>query len=100
MRRKPSSISAARIDVDGRRRECGGRSRPPRLLQSKTRPADHPHGSPEALPRPTVPEAASNVDSPQAVDDFPEVLPVTQGELDVIETYLGVWLDEVLRRME
>jgi hypothetical protein len=39
-------------------------------------------------------------DGPQVVDDFPEVLPVTQGELDVIETYLGMGLDEILRRME
>jgi hypothetical protein len=97
MRRKPSSASAARIDADTRRRECRGRSRPPGNFQSKT------HGSPEApksgLPRPIVPEAVK-VDGPQIVDDFPEVLPVTQGELDVIETYLGMGLDEILRRME
>jgi hypothetical protein len=98
MRQKPSSTSAERIDVDARRRECGGRSRPPGNRQSKTRPAD-PHGSLEAPARPIVPEAVK-VDGPQVVDDFPEVLPVTQGELDVIETYLGMGLDEILRRME
>ena len=33
----------------------------------------------------------------EVVDDFPEIVSVTQRELDVIETYLGSLLDELLR---
>jgi len=39
-------------------------------------------------------------DYPQIVDDFPEVVPVTQRELDIIETYLGSMLDDMLKRMQ
>jgi hypothetical protein len=35
---------------------------------------------------------------PRVVDDFPAVVPVTQRELDVLETYLGPLLDEMLKR--
>jgi hypothetical protein len=72
MRRKPSSTSAARIDPDNHRRRCVGGS------HYKSHPAD----------------------GPQVVDDFREVMPVTQRELDVIETYLGALLDDMLKRME
>lgn len=33
----------------------------------------------------------------EVVDDYPEVVPVTQRELDVIETYLGSLLDDLLK---
>ncbi len=33
---------------------------------------------------------------PSVVDDWPEPVPVTPAELDVIETYLGRLLDEIL----
>ena len=36
---------------------------------------------------------AISVTGPAVVDDFPEVIPVTRRELDVIETYLGALLD-------
>ena len=35
---------------------------------------------------------------PQVVDDFPAAVPVTQRELDVLETYLGSLLDDMLKR--
>jgi hypothetical protein len=35
---------------------------------------------------------------PQVVDDFPAVVPVTQREMDVLETYLGSLLDDMLKR--
>ena len=35
---------------------------------------------------------------PLIVDDFPAVVPVTQRELDVLETYLGSLLDDMLKR--
>jgi hypothetical protein len=34
---------------------------------------------------------------PEVVDDFPEIMPAMQRELDVIETYLGSLLDYLLR---
>jgi hypothetical protein len=37
-------------------------------------------------------------DYPQVVDDFPAVVPVTQREIDVLETYLGSLLDDMLKR--
>jgi hypothetical protein len=36
----------------------------------------------------------------QVVDDFPTVVPVTQRELDVLETYLGSLLDDLLKRKQ
>ena len=33
---------------------------------------------------------------PIVVDDFPQEIPITRRELDVIETYLGAVLDETL----
>jgi hypothetical protein len=33
---------------------------------------------------------------PIVVDDFPQEIPITRRELDVIETYLGALLDETL----
>jgi len=33
---------------------------------------------------------------PVVVDDFPQEIPITRRELDVIETYLGALLDEAL----
>src|SRR5260370_34522748 len=37
---------------------------------------------------------------PDVVDDFPTALPVTRGELDVIETYIGALLDDALGKRE
>jgi hypothetical protein len=37
---------------------------------------------------------------PDVVDDFPTAIPVEQHELDVIETYLGVLLDDALGKRE
>ena len=77
MRREPSSTSVALIDADGRRRESVGGSRK--------------QGRPQVTPRGTHPSC------PQVVDNFPEVVPVTRRELDVIETYLGGLLDDMLK---
>jgi hypothetical protein len=37
---------------------------------------------------------------PDVVDDFPTAMPVTQGELEVIETYLGALLGDALGKRE
>ena len=76
MRRKPSSTS--RIDPDNnRRRSLGGLG---------------PRGNLHCRPHPA--------DNPLVVDDFREVIAVSQRELDVIETYLGAVLDDMLKRTE
>jgi len=40
------------------------------------------------------------VAGPDVIDDFPTAMPVTQGELEVIETYLGALLDDALGERE
>jgi hypothetical protein len=37
---------------------------------------------------------------PSVVDDFPQPIPVSSRELDVIETYLGALLDDALGNWE
>jgi hypothetical protein len=37
---------------------------------------------------------------PDLVDDFPETMPVLQRELDIIETYLGATLDQLIGQSE
>jgi hypothetical protein len=37
---------------------------------------------------------------PQVVDNFPTIVPVTQRELDVLETYLGSLLDDLLKQKQ
>jgi hypothetical protein len=78
MRRKPSSISASRvIREDNQRPSAGG---------SSLRADRQQNPGKVACLRPKV------------VDDFPEIMPVMQRELDVIETYLGSLLDDLLQR--
>ena len=78
MRWKPSSTSTARIDPDNNRGRSVGGLRAPGDLPCRPHPAD----------------------GPQVVDDFHEVILVSQRELDVIETYLGAVLDDMLKRTE
>jgi hypothetical protein len=37
---------------------------------------------------------------PDVIDDFPEILPVLQRELDIIETYLGATVDQLVGDLE
>jgi hypothetical protein len=78
MRRKPSTTSTARIEPDNHRRPSVGDLRAPGDLHRRQYTADNP----------------------LVVDDFRDVMPVSQRELDVIETYLGVVLDDMLKRTE
>jgi hypothetical protein len=78
MRRMLNPTSAAGIDPDDHRSRCVGGSHAPDNHHCRSNPAD----------------------GPQVVDDFREVMPVTQREMDVIETYLGALLDDMLKRME
>jgi hypothetical protein len=72
MRRKPGSTSASRIIRDNYRHPSADGTR------SRAGLPHRPRGAPEV------------------VDDYPEIVPVTQRELDVIETYLGSLLDDLL----
>jgi hypothetical protein len=36
--------------------------------------------------------------APDIVDDFPDIVPVTESELDMIETYFSSLLDDLLKR--
>jgi hypothetical protein len=68
----------ARIDAANHRRRCVGESRGRGHLPCRPHLADRP----------------------EVVDDFRAVMPVTQRELEIIETYLGAVLDDTLKRME
>jgi hypothetical protein len=46
------------------------------------------------------PRRAAALARPAVVDDFPAAIPVSQRELEVIETYLGDLLDGSLGRPE
>jgi hypothetical protein len=74
MRRQPNSTSASGIIKD--------KHRPP---------------SPDALRL----RGGLTLEPGQAldiVDDFPDIVPVTESELETIETYFGNLLDELLKR--
>jgi hypothetical protein len=93
MRRKTDWRYGARTGVDKARRRQAVASprrhaevRPRRDLKSR-------------LARPIRPSRVV-FDGPHVVDDLPEVIPVAQRELDVIETYLGALLDDALGRTE
>ncbi len=77
MSRKPSSTSASPVIRDHHRRPSADGSRIRGDLQRG--PARH---------------------CPEVVNDYPEIVPVTQRELDVIETYLGSLLDDMLKNMD
>jgi hypothetical protein len=78
MRRKSCSTSTARIVQHDHRRQPADGS----CLQGKLQ-----HGP-----------SGDSRQRPQVVDDLPAVVPVTQRELDVLETYLGSLLNEMLKR--
>lgn len=78
MRLKSSSTSTARIVQHDHRRTRADGSR----MQGEAQ-----HG----------PSGASRRHL-SVVDDFPAAVPVTERELDVLETYLGSLLDDMLKR--
>jgi hypothetical protein len=92
MRCKPGSLSAARIDAGVRPRQTG----PTRHARIQRRP----RCGPNAQRRRNSEQARHRRDAvtwagPVVVDDFPQEIPITRRELDVIETYLGALLDDV-----
>ena len=104
MERKPASTSRTRIDVDiGGRQNLAG-SAQAATIQRQPRLSDGPSARRNRKLQPVQPigrEAVKTIDLDAAVlDDFPESIRAFQAELDVIETYLGALLDEVLGQPE
>ena len=104
MERKPASTSRTRIDVD-----IGGRQNPAgsaqaAIVQRQPHLSDRPSARRNRKLQPVPPinrETVKTIDLDAAVlDDFPESVRAFQAELDVIETYLGALLDEVLGQPE
>jgi hypothetical protein len=103
MRRKPGSTAVVRIDPEYHRRRCVGGSTLRSVLPQERSKADPPSSrkAPKSrLGHLVLPKVSTTAGGPQIVDDFFEIVPVTQRELDVIETYLSTLLDEMLGRVE
>jgi hypothetical protein len=91
MRRKIGSASPARINAAIRlRRRVAGLANQANV-ECCPGLANGRNIQPGRRPTLTIVEAGLKV-----VDDFPQAIPVAQRELDVIETYLGAVLDDVL----
>ena len=71
-----------------------GLGRPLRAIR-RSNAGHHPNAKLSRAPTELVEKPVPNV-----IDDFPEILPVLQRELDVIETYLGATLDQLLSELE
>ena len=71
-----------------------GLARPLRAIR-RFNAGHHPNAKLSRAPTELVEKPVPNV-----VDDFPEILPVLQRELDIIETYLGATLDQLLNELE
>src|SRR5262245_3293878 len=95
-RKSLSGARIARIDAGVRPHQAG----PTRQARTQRRPrlTDGPNARRRRhseLARPIRRDAVTWA-GPVVVDDFPQEIPITQRELDVIETYLGALLDEAL----
>ncbi len=92
MRRKPDSLCGARTDPGIRRRQDA----PGAIGQAGVRP----QGRRQASRTRPFRAAPVKLAGPGVFDDFPQIIPVSQRELEVIETYLNDLLDGVLGRPE
>jgi hypothetical protein len=98
MRWKPGSLAGARIgrvDARVRPRQAGPTKQSP--IRRRPRLMDDPN----ARRRRNSELARHRRDAvtwagPVVDDDFPQEIPITRRELDVIETYLGTLLDDAL----
>ncbi len=89
MRHKPNSRTGVRTDP-GDRQSVAGPSGPGEIgARSRNRDPTRPFR--------VVPVKLAG---PGVFDDFPQIIPVSQRELEVIETYLNALLDGVLGRPE
>jgi hypothetical protein len=94
----PRGARIARIDPGTRPRQDG--TSPTRQAQVQRRPRSdngprvRGRGRSE-LARPVRRDGITWA-SPRVIDNFPQEIPITRREIDVIETYLGVLLDDTL----
>src|SRR5262249_55650188 len=99
MRWKPGSLSAARIariDTGVRPRRAG----PTRQARSQRRRRLTEGPNAQRRRNSELARRHDAVADPVVVDDFPQEIPITRPELDVIETYLGALPDDALRLLE
>ena len=96
----PSGARIARTDAGGRPRWAGQTRQA--QVQRRPRLTDGPNAQRRRrseLAR-RIRRGAARWAGPGVVDDFPQEIPITRRELEVIETYLGALLDDVLGRSE
>src|SRR6476659_7652246 len=91
--RKATSNPLPRVR-DAQRGAPTGLGRPLRAIR-RSNAGHHPNAKLSRAPAELVEKPVPNV-----IDDFPEILPVLQRELDIIETYLGATLDQLLSELE
>jgi len=111
MRQKLDTLSAARIDarcpVDTGNRHSQGVAGPTGQADGRRRPRliGGPSGQRRRRSRlaPLIRHGAAPppvIAGPDVIDDFPTAIRVTPRELEVIETYLGAFLDDALGKWE
>jgi len=101
MGRKATSAFRVRINAEVR-----GRQRVPapipqtdirrHLLRTRRQKVGHYQNKKSSR----VPTGCSHKLVPAVVDDFPQIVPLLERELDVIDTYLGELLDHLLAQRE
>jgi hypothetical protein len=69
-------------------------------LPLRRRAGFHAPGQPGPSRRPIARRSANVEPAIEVVDDLPALVPVTQREIEVIETYLGALVDEALAGTE
>jgi hypothetical protein len=95
----PKVVSTGRLrtDADLRARDhapgLNAQPRPPARRERK------PRHAPTTKPTPTRPQSALP-QGPPVIDDLPDAVPVCAQELEVIETYLGTLLNELIGPQE
>ena len=92
--RKATSNPLPRVRDAQRGQPSPVAGRPLRAIR-RSNAGHHPNAKLSRAPAELVEKPVPNV-----IDDFPEILPVLQRELDIIETYLGATLDQLLSELE
>jgi hypothetical protein len=89
------------VDIGGLNRPGSAQAadfrRKPRLSDGPSAPRTRKVQPVQPISRQAVKPVALDA---AVLDNFPESIPVSQGELDVLDTYLGALLDEVLGQLE
>jgi hypothetical protein len=100
MERKAASPSADRIIADTRERRDDSRLLRHEGSQHRACAAKTRHRKPYPTLHIDPDVKGFDKTNPHVVDGFPQAIPVLERELDVIETYLGSLLDQMLGHKE